>query len=535
MFALGIELLMRRAIITRIDNRDLAEWPPHPDRVFMSLVAAWGESGGDPAGRIALEWLECQEPPALAVSEVSERTSFVSYVPVNDDSSPMGKKGPFGAMGSIPIGRNRQPRRFPAVVPFDPVFFLRWESDVPSNVRAALETLCSQVTYLGHSSSPVQVWVADEAPEARLVPDSVRPTMNLRTFGQGRMKYLEARFNKDAVDEHFRHLEEVQQLQQALLNAGNQAEKKAAKKYYEACNKVFKEKYASGPPQAYRPQAGHWQGYAPPRPMPEVPTFDLTPHDPALLVLRQVGGKRFGLESCAIIANAIRTELMSRHGADAPEWLSGHTTDGTPSKQERPAYLPLASVYYEHADGHLLGIAIALPRDFPHADELIALLTKHADEDHRDLPYLNIPVHNPQLENCLIGTMELELDDRPDSSRQKALQVRNWIGPQRVWRTATPIMLSLFPRRDLLTEDVIVQACLDSGFPEPISVRVGFAPMMRGVPHAQGFQMKPRKGRPPRPLVHAEIEFPVPVLGPVLIGAGRYVGFGACRPEENQS
>ena len=58
MFALGIEFLMRRAIITRIDNREEPEWPPHPDRVFMALVAAWGESGEDPDHRTALEWLE---------------------------------------------------------------------------------------------------------------------------------------------------------------------------------------------------------------------------------------------------------------------------------------------------------------------------------------------------------------------------------------------------------------------------------------------------------------------------------------------
>ena len=45
MFALGIELLMRRAMMTRWGNREEPEWPPHPDRVFMALVAAWGEAG----------------------------------------------------------------------------------------------------------------------------------------------------------------------------------------------------------------------------------------------------------------------------------------------------------------------------------------------------------------------------------------------------------------------------------------------------------------------------------------------------------
>ena len=30
MFAIGIELLMRRAIIARWDKREESEWPPHP-------------------------------------------------------------------------------------------------------------------------------------------------------------------------------------------------------------------------------------------------------------------------------------------------------------------------------------------------------------------------------------------------------------------------------------------------------------------------------------------------------------------------
>ena len=110
MFALGIELLMRRAIISRWDNREETEWPPHPDRIFMAFVAAWGEAGEDLDQLAALEWLERLGPPMLEVPpKLSERSSFTTYVPVNDDSSPVGKKGPFGAMGRMPIGRNRQP------------------------------------------------------------------------------------------------------------------------------------------------------------------------------------------------------------------------------------------------------------------------------------------------------------------------------------------------------------------------------------------------------------------------------------------
>src|SRR5262245_39216344 len=95
MFALGVNLLMGRAMMTRWDDREQPEWPPHPDRVFMALVAAWGESGENAEGKAALGWLETLGPPALRVSLVaSVRTPCISFVAVNDDGSPMRKGKP---------------------------------------------------------------------------------------------------------------------------------------------------------------------------------------------------------------------------------------------------------------------------------------------------------------------------------------------------------------------------------------------------------------------------------------------------------
>jgi len=53
---------------------------------------------------------------------------------------------------------------------------------------------------------------------------------------------------------------------------------------------------------------------------------------------------------------------------------------------------------------------------------------------------------------------------------------------------------------------------------------------LAGVPDLRSFSVKRIPGRPPRPLTHARIRFAVPVNGPVLIGAGRYIGYGVCRP-----
>jgi CRISPR-associated protein Csb2 len=480
MFALRIELLMRRAIISRWNNREEPEWPPHPDRVFMALVAAWGEAGKDAAQREALEWLETLPCPSLAVPlEVSQRTSFTTYVPVNDDSSPMGKKGSFGAMGSMPLGRNRQPRFFPTVTPDSPTFALIWAVDPPANLRGSLERLCELVTYLGHSATPIRVWIDEQPPEPNLVPDDMRAEHRLRVFSPGRLEYLIGRFE-----------------------AG------------------------------LRPQPSVWQGYAAPVAANDTDVIE-GPYDPGVFVLRQIGGRKFGLESCGILADAIRKELIRRYGPEAPEWISGHASDGKPSKLPRPVYLPLGFVDHEYADGHLLGIAVAVPKAFEGTDRLFELLAAHGQpEEVRPIgvPHLALTIKNPHLRDREIGTLELELDERPEGRRPLALQSFTWTQPSRVWTTVTPIMLPQFPRRELTTEDVVTQACVNAGYPKPIAVRVTVAPLMEGVPHSRSFHVKPREHRPPRPLTHAEIEFAIAVRGPVLVGAGRYAGYGVCRP-----
>lgn len=409
--------------------------------------------------------------------EVSERTPFTCYVPVNDDSSPVGKKGSYGAMGSIPIGRNRQPRSFPAVVPASPTFHLIWnDAELPEEHRAALEELCALVTYLGHSATPVRVWMDDAPPPPTLVPTVHGATHQLRVTAMHRTEYLKGR-------------------------------------------------HAAG----LRPQPARWQGYAAPVERPAIPDFR-GPFDPGMLIFRQVDGRKFGFESCGLIADALRKVLMIRFGDGAPEWLSGHAADKSVSKLPRPAYLPLGFSGSEHADGHLLGIAVALPNDFEQSATLVGLLLdpKHGEED--GVPRLTVDVFNPHFGDRPIGTIELELDERPERSRQQTLQSRTWIGPSHAWATVTPIMLPQFPRRGLSLEDVVATACLQSGLPEPATIRAGLAPFLAGVPHARSFHVKPRAGRPPRPLFHADIAFPVPVLGPVLLGAGRYAGYGVCRP-----
>lgn len=486
MFAIGVEFLMGRAMMSQQNRQDI-EWPPHPDRVFMALVAAWGESGEDERGAAALRFLESLSPPAMRITEdVSVRTSFISYVPVNDGCSPISKKGKAETpMGALPIGRSRQPRFFPAFTLADPRFHLVWPNAELGEHRAALESVCEQVTYLGHSASPVRMWI-DDAPDitANLFPVKENAKCRLRGFGPGRTDYLKRQFD---------------------------------------------EFVKSGFNPGLRPRPSLWVGYGP-NPVQVEKIVEVEPYEPALLVFRVAEGRRLALESCGLVADAIRRTLMSRHGGTPPEWLSGHQPDNAPSQMARPLYLPLGFVGGEHADGHLLGVAIAIPtNDFSSADfqKLDSLLRNHGEPEDiaaTGVGYLRLRWAG-RNETCL------ELDDRPFNERALALRPQTWTAPSDCWTTVTPIVLPRFPRRRLTPVDVISDACVSAGYPRPEMVRLGYAPLLRGVPHARSFPSLARKpGMPPRLRMHAEIRFPRSVRGPVVIGAARNYGFGFCRP-----
>ena len=58
MLAMSIRYLMGWAMATDPADRTRPEWPPHPDRVFMAMAAAYFEGGNAGDEREALEWLE---------------------------------------------------------------------------------------------------------------------------------------------------------------------------------------------------------------------------------------------------------------------------------------------------------------------------------------------------------------------------------------------------------------------------------------------------------------------------------------------
>jgi CRISPR-associated protein Csb2 len=529
MFALGIRYLTGYAVATDVSNRQRAEWPPHPARVFMAMAAAHFETGEDPDERAALEWIEQAGEPTVCAGEALPRDVVQYYVPVNDMDVPRNpaklksdKVRP--AMVIIPQFRtNKQPRTFPCVrVPHDDhgepaAVYLIWPHATPDqHIRAALERLCGEVIRIGHSSSLVQMWVEDNPPSPTLLPDDLGAE-RLRIISGGTLKTLVSSYNRDAIDEWA-------ELQEQIANAKGKS--KAALK------QNLTERFGDREPRSLRPVISRWVGY---RRMSEESRAEVArgAFDANLLVLNIEEGPVIGLESTWQLLTAMHKTIL-KHCDPAPEWLSGHQPDGSPSQEPHLALMPLAFVGRDYADGHVMGLALAFPGNIEPRDRGPAL---------RKLFYDDNGEPKEIILKLGIGRWSLLRETRP--TPPVTLQVSTWTEPREIWATVTPIVLDRHPKAErakdrqqwsLEVAEIITESCERQGLPRPVGIDVDKTSWFRGAPRAVAgkgseFPLMPVKpGQPARQQVHAWMQFDQKVQGPLLLGAGRYRGYGVCRP-----
>jgi CRISPR-associated protein Csb2 len=390
-------------------------------------------------------------------------------VPVNDGKDNLDPERKIVENKSV--GRHKAKRHFPSVVPDEDTVHFIWDADVPTAHRAALAELCRNVTYLGHSSTLVQAWLADKPPEPNLVPTEGNAPMRLRVARAGRLDQLIADF--EATD-------------------------------------------AKGQPR--RPGPGAWCGYAAPQAARHQPPASDLAGD--FLVLRRVSGDRLGLVSTLALIEAMRGTVMANAAQPPSEIISGHAADGKPTRRPHVAYVPLADVGHDHADGHLLGLAAVLPRGLSQAD---------SDDCLRAIA---------RVQHLLLGRLgrwDLE-GEGTDGESRIALNAQTWLAPARRWATVTPVVLDRFPKKDGDAEEAVALACERVGLPRPVAVKMHPVSPHLGVPTAHEFPALPAKaGAPRRWHAHAAVVFADEVAGPILLGAGRFRGYGFFRPLRSTS
>ena len=284
------------------------------------------------------------------------------------------------------------------------------------------------------------------------------------------------------------------------------------------------DRFPDGEPVSLRPVPGRWQGYDSP-PKDKTPEAPGSVFDPQLIVLG-IKGKRVSLPATLKLTAALRGLLMKECPEQPPpEWFSGHRPNGTPTADPHLALTPLPFVGAEHADGRIMGLALVLPTGLDQ-QEAGHCLEPFLRDSATGLPREH-PLFDGQWFECAI---ELETRERPPRN----LDPDTWTRESCVWASVTPVVLNRhFDGKDKWERaaESVKDMCGHIGLPRPREVLLHPVSLVEGVPHAREYPQLVRKnGGGRRSHNHAVIVFDEPVRGPVIVGAGRFRGYGLCRP-----
>lgn len=587
MFAVAVELLTGRYAATTFNRWDEAEWPPHPARLYSALIAVAADDDLGDGERAALRWLESQPPPVLTCSGESAlvtRAPVTVFVPVNDPTALKSDQAKSyhrvveaeqglvaastagddratvratkalakaraksaddarkagtasgnesasvaaGVLQVLPELRSKQARSFPTVTPDNDVVWFVWPAAEPSgDVVEVLDRLCSRVGRLGHPSSFVSCRVVEaEVPEPTLVPTAAGD-LAVRVPQTGSLDRLEAAFAVHGG------------VAQRTLPSGTA--------FYAPAGVVV-----ADPPRPLL--GGDWIVLALPG-----RTED---QDGTVVDL-----PRFDVTRSLDLARAVRGALLRHGDQPAPEILSGHR-ERRPGEDRSPAtdrahvaVVPLPDVAHRHSDARIHGVAVVLPTEVDDDERAVverALLAWGDANDHEvrigGASGLRIRLDAPHLQQAPGSTGVAAEGWRSERDGRATVDRRFWCRPSKRWVTATPIALDRFPgdltaaldepraKAEALATATVARACVLAGLPEPVDVEIDIDGFLAATPAAGGR----RRGRrfPPfkaggsgqeRMAVHAVVIFDEPVSGPVLLGAGRFLGYGLCLPGDER-
>jgi CRISPR-associated protein Csb2 len=466
---IDIELISGRYDAAGGGDRDAVEWPPHPARVFCALVAsARSDSDSD---RDALRWLEGLPAPVVQASPTVRPDRRASYVVTNSVAASGGSQFHPGRTSALKVRHS--------VVPSSSRVRVVWAGvDAEPSTVAVLDALARRVPYLGRSTGVATLSIGvDSVPGLSGVPDGLeqfdpapgaRGDVGLRVPYPGYLDLLIEQYDND-------------------------------RPAWEVSREVNYRRAGRAPSASKAPGV-----------TPSVYTD--------VIILRFTGLRPDG-RLTATFTEALRRAVMAATADPLPDALHGHGANGRP----HVAFLALPNADNPQADGHLLGMAVAIP-DLPEQERraivrgVLVGMSSGGGEPRGEHKTMRLSVPR-------IGQVDLAY--QPGLVRPWGIRPERWRRGSDHWVSVTPVILDRYPRKGDLEQE-IARSCALVGLPTPRDIVVSTSPLVAG-----GIQMRPgdlpeqARGKLFR---HVELRFDVKVAGPILLGAGRYLGLGLMAP-----
>jgi CRISPR-associated protein Csb2 len=461
---IAIDLLTGSYEAAAVGDREQGEWPPHPARVFSALrAAARGEQD-----LAALRWLEQQPPPVVVVAELVAEHRRQAWVVTNRVEA----KG-----GSLTHpGRANRLRSRVSVLPAHPNVRMVWPVAADADQVAAMDRMARRIPYLGRSTGVALLAASASAAAKLVVPEgnvAFEPCdlsdgeVSMRVPYPGYLAALEAQFKAD------RSAWEV-----------------SKSRAYRRC--------------APSDQAG------------DAPAGQelVTPSVYADILIFRFSSMRPQAQLSVRLTESLRSAVLRACDGNAPEALHGHDAPGRP----HVAFLALPDVGREHADGHLLGLAVAVPElPRPERAAVVGAVLGLCGTGRDGAVALRVP---------RLGRVELMY--APGHVRPWGASQQRWRRGSRRWVSATPMVLDRHPKRPATVADEIRRCLRTVGLPEPVDVQVSVDPLLPGAARLRPSDL-PEQSRG-KLFRHVDVTFERQVSGPVLVGAGRYLGVGLLAP-----
>jgi CRISPR-associated protein Csb2 len=474
-----------------------AEWPPSPLRVFQALVAAaaarWNERIRLEYATPALRWLERQPSPTI-VAAPGDRSNvkYRLYVPDNV-ADKVARSWSAGREASIADYRSEKDVR-PTHLLGDAVHYLFrvGESDPEFEThRNTLIHAAQSITHLGWGVDMVvgNATVLSEEDAAQLPGERWRPekgaSAGLRVPKKGTLD--------DLVSKH-----------QAFLNrlAGDWFKPVAPLTVFRIVSYRRPTDTVSRPFVAFELRTPDFERFQP---------FDPTRHTCAVA----------GMVRNAVADLASQMQPFGWTDAEINTFVHGHTHDGErqahgPDADRRFAYLPLPSI---ERRGSAAVVVTAIRRVLvvgpPGGEREVAWARVLSGRDLTPGDNRTPPA-------------ALRLIDRPAVALHSDPNMGPYVGTAATWSTVTPVVLPGFDdgeedKAERLLHRAFEQAGISPELLRAASLewrRVGFR---AGVDLATRYH-RPQPCRLPR--FHVRVRWPVPIQGPLFVGAARYRGLG---------